>query len=137
MCRCETLPFIDKIRKHAEIRGDEIGRKVLCHLATTIDLPAAEARYHNRCRLNFFRPKKPCLGHISEKKKAFIILCDILKDNSERQYSICDLEEIMEENIHDKSELYTRKHLENKLKEHFGDSLVVTSLPGKPTIFTF
>ncbi|MPC44113.1 hypothetical protein E2C01_037777 [Portunus trituberculatus] len=47
------------------------------------------------------------------------------------------MEEIMEENFHDESELYTRKHLENKLKEHFGDSLVVTSLPGKPTIFTF
>ena len=97
VCRCETLPFIDKIRKHAEIRGDEIGGKVLCHLATTIDLPAAEARYHNRCCLNFFRPKKPCLGHINEKKKAFSILCDILKDNSECQYSISDLEEIMEE----------------------------------------
>ena len=53
VCRCEKLPFIDKIREHAEIRDDELGRKVLHHLATIIDLRAAEARYHNRCRLNF------------------------------------------------------------------------------------
>jgi len=137
VCRCETLPFIQKIKTHAEDRNDEIGRKVLCHIATTIDLPAAEAKYHNRCRLNFFRTKKPRSEHIEDKKKAFDFLCDFLKDNSECQYSISELEEIMKENMHDEAEVYTRKHLEHKLKEHFGDSLVVTSFASKPNVLTF
>lgn len=97
VCSCETLPFIHKIKKHAENRNDEMGRKVMCHLATTIDLPAAEAKYHNRCRLKLFRPEKPCSEHSEDKKKLFDVLCDFLKDNSECQYSICELEEIMKE----------------------------------------
>lgn len=49
VCRCETLPFIEKLKTHAEVRNEELGRSVLRRMATTIDLPAAGAKYHNRC----------------------------------------------------------------------------------------
>ena len=91
VCRCEILPFITKLKKHAEYRNDEWGRKVPCRTATTIDLPAAEAKYHNRCRLNFFRQKKPRSEQTGDKKKALDFLCGFLKDNSECEYSICEL----------------------------------------------
>ena len=39
--------------------------------------------------------------------------------------------------MYDGADGYSRKHLESNLKDHFGDDLLVTSLPGKPNVMTF
>ena len=73
---------------------------MLCRIATTIDHPAAEARYHNRYRVNFFRQKKPRSDQSDCKQKAFNFLCDFMEQNSECQYSISELEDVMNENVY-------------------------------------
>ena len=65
------------------------------------------------------------------------MLYNFLKDNPECQYSIGELEEIMEENSYDEAEGCTRKHLEKTPREDFRDSLLITSLAGRPCVFIF
>ena len=59
-----------------------------------------------------------------------------LEENDERQYSIEELMSIMGR-IESKDFSYSKKHLKRKLKEHFGDSIVVTDIPGKNGVVCF
>ena len=52
------------------------------------------------------------------------------------KYSVQELSEYMATFL-DGSEGYSMKHLKRKLKEHYGDDLVVTSIKGKPSIVSF
>jgi len=58
---CRTLSFGERIKNRAKELGDgdENAKQVLIRLSNTIDLVAAEGQYHNTCRVNFFRNKKP------------------------------------------------------------------------------
>lgn len=71
-CQGETLPYIEKFRETALKRNDDVGNEVLCRLSSCIDLPAAEVKYHNNCRLHFFREKKPHSDFPNDKEHLFI-----------------------------------------------------------------
>ena len=81
--------------------------------------------------------EKTSLRKTADRKEGFEMLCNFLKDNPECRYSIGELEEIMEGNLYDEAEGCTWKHLERKLREYFGDNLLITSLPGKPSVIKF
>ena len=135
---CQSIPYIEKIKVQCNVRNyDQCSEDVLFRIALISDFVAGEVRYHNRCRVNFFRNKKPRCEQTLDKQVAFIRLCNFLKDNSECQYSISELECVMADNMCNGVSSYTRKHLQNKLRDHFRESLIVTSLPGKPNILTF
>ena len=84
--------------------------------------------------MNFFRTKKRRSDQTSDKHVAFNRLCDFLESNAECQYSMSELEDIMEDDICDEVSGYTRKHPETKLKDYFKDNLIFTKLKGKSTI---
>ncbi len=63
-------------------------------------------------------------------------LCEFLDDNDECQYSVHELSEYMATFL-DRHEGYSIKHLKVKLKEHYGDDIVVSSITGKSSIMSF
>ena len=64
------------------------------------------------------------------------MLCEFLDDNDECQYSVQELSERMTSFL-DGHEGYSMKHLKRKLKAHYGDDIVVTSIIGKSSIVSF
>jgi hypothetical protein len=136
---CETKPFIEKIKNRARelSDNDDRARQILIRLSTTIDLVAADGRYHNNCRVNFFREAK----HRSERhvalEKAFQCLTDFLEENDECQYSISELNNIMKDHLPEEVEGYCHKTLLTKLKAHFKKSILISQLPGKDSIVVF
>ena len=67
---------------------------------------------------------------------AFEKLCSYINESDECQYSS---EEIftLYKSLCDDEEVYTAKHLDQKLKEYFGDEIIITKLHGKPRIYSF
>ena len=128
------MPFVGQIQNRAKERGDAVG------LSSTIDLVADEGRYHNNCRIDFFRCKRPKLERSPTnmtKEKAFECLKDFLIQNEECQYSINELSDIKNDYLPDGVEGYCHKTLLAKLKAHFTTSIRVTHLPGRNSIVVF
>ena len=92
-----------------------------------------------------FRKEKLCtkkvkLGRPEEldRTEAFLEVAKFLEENDDEQITISDLISKMEV-ILDGSEYsaYGRVHMCSKLKEHFGDRLVITHINGKSNVVTF
>ena len=139
ICKCEQVEFITTLKKYAEKRADKTAEAILFRLSNIIDLPAAGAVYHNKCRMAFFKDKKTPSGQTpSHLQVGFNKLCKFVEDNSECQFSISELEDIMNDTfLPSGTNGYTRRHLQNKLKDYFGDNVIITNLPGKPSVMTF
>lgn len=96
----ETIEFKDNVLKHAKERGDEWGEAVAKRIEATIDLVAAEAKYHRNCAREFLRKSE----HVKSVGKpvdvlrhsAFNELCAYLDENDECQYEVSELMEHME-----------------------------------------
>ena len=144
LSKCETLDLQGTVRAHCLKRNDELSRSVLGRLDNVHDLPAAEGRYHRSCYKDFFhvdvdsnvmgRPVK------CTQSSAFDKLCAYIDSSSECQYSTTELESILHEYVSDSGSLcdsYSTKHLKRKLQDHYGDKVTISSIPGKPCIFTF
>lgn len=134
---CRTLSFGERITERAKELCDEHAEQVLIRLSNTIDLVAAEGRYHNNCRVTFFRNKKPKSETYACKDEAFHCMIKFLEKNDECQYSVRELTDIMEDHLDEGVVGYSHKTLLIKLKAHFTESILVTHLPGKDSIVVF
>ena len=73
-----------------------------------------------------------------EQKNAFLEVAKYLKENIDEQLTVNDLINMMENILIDSpSSAYSYRHMDRKLREHFGDSIVFTSLPRKIQVVTF
>ena len=84
--------------------------------------------------------KKVKLGCPEEldRTEAFLEVANFLEENDDEQITISDLISKMEA-ILDGSEYsaYSRVHMRSKLKEHFGDNIVIAHINGKSDVVTF
>ena len=131
----ETLEFHSKILDCARQRHDEWGNEVSQRVEHICDLVAAEAKYHRICAQKFFT------SYIKEEKltcrqEAFNKLCKFLDENDECQYSMHEISKYMETFL-EGEEGYGTQYLKTKLKEHYGENIVLTCIPGKSTIVSF
>ena len=121
--------------------------KFLGRLKFTIDLPAAEAIYHQGCSVNFrtfkdipqkFHGKTPKIEQDLKspgrpenqaQKEAFFRIIDYIESSNEEIITINDLVIKMEEICGDQA--YSHKYMKKKLTEFFGSSIVISQSDGK------
>ena len=133
----ETLEFQTKILKLAKERQDKWGSDVTQRIQHVYDLVAAEAKYHRQCAQLFYKIKgNEENQNENQREEAFSKLCQFLDDNDECQYSLQELSEWMDKYL-DGNEGYSNKQLNRKLKEHYGEEIVITSLAGKSKVVSF
>lgn len=124
-----------------------------------IDLPAADAVYHQLCSVNFrtgkhvpqiFVPKDgPRASKYTRmsgrpkdviRNEAFLKVADYLEQNDDEQITVNDLVEKMKEYTEPEEcecDPYSSKYMKSKIKQHFGDKIVFTEINGKPNVVTF
>ncbi|XP_060587651.1 uncharacterized protein LOC132743142 [Ruditapes philippinarum] len=149
----KTLDFQDTIIRKCKERNDLWGIAVLGRIEHIIDLPGADAVYHQICNTNFRTgkdipmkyqsntSKRPKLSARSpgrpinrDQQLAFDKLVRYVETSEGKVISVSDLVKKMTELCGDKS--YTAKHMKNKLIEHFGSDIVIGNLDGKSDIIT-
>ena len=84
-------------------------------------------------------PKGVKLGCPQQKERmdAFLEVARFLKENDDEQVTIKDLISRMEENLaNSEYGAYSYPHMQMKLREHFGDSIIQTEINGKPNVVT-
>ena len=69
---------------------------------------------------------------------AFLEVVQFLEENDDEQISIQDLIQRMDENlVNTEFSAYSYQHIQEKLKEHFGNKIIETEINGKPNVVTF
>ena len=117
-----VIGTIDSVLHKIKERDDEWGRRVQMRISGFNDLIAPEAKYHRKCKSNFFMMKQnPAIKvsveqtkgrPINEKISAlFPQLCSHLESNDECQYTIDELENLIQEMKEDADVTFTRKTL--------------------------
>lgn len=79
--------------------------------------------------------KSEARGRPSNMNKAFLKVAEYLQHNHDEQITILDLVDKMKEC--NNNEAYTAVHMKRKIKEHFGDKIVITEMHGKSNVVTF
>jgi hypothetical protein len=105
--------------------------------------------YHQKCSVNFrtlnqipvvFSPPskkaKMQAGRKSTLTESFLFAADYLQQNEDEQITVTDLVKKMFEHCGD-DETYGVQHVKNKLKEHFGDKIIISELNGKQNVVIF
>ncbi|KAF4527646.1 hypothetical protein B566_EDAN010870, partial [Ephemera danica] len=102
------------------------------------------ARYHTTCYVLFriLPTEQSCAGKSKAgrpvekiKQAALQQLIEYLDDNEDCQYSIVELEKIMQK-LAGHIDIYSGWYLQNKLQDHYGEDLIVTEITGKCNIIT-
>ena len=116
------------------------------------DLPAGDALYHQTCSVNFPTgkqipkvfvtdepaQKKKRLGRPQDEQKlnAFLRVAKFLQGNDDEQITVNDLVQLMDDFFWQTLKA-RRTFTQQRLKEHFGDQLIITELNGKSNVVTF
>jgi len=145
-----TLEFQKNIRDVCSRRNDNWSREVSDRISQVIDLPAADAVYHQQCSVNFRTlkqiPKKfenccksPCrtsLGRpeATDTNESFQTVVEFIKENEGSVVSMSELIRLMTDHCGDRA--YSHKHMKTKLIEHFGESICITSSGNTETKIT-
>ena len=149
-----TVETKDTILAICHERGDDWANAVQARILHVHNLHAADAVYHRVCSVNFCTMKQvPVIhdhkGNTSKKLKvgrppekqqvdAFLEVARFLKENDDKQITIHDLIQSMEENLGEsKLSAYSYPYMKQKLTEHFGDKIIETEINGKPNVITF
>ena len=147
-----TLDTGDTLLEACRKRNDEWGHLVRGRIESVNDLPAADAIYHRTCYMNFTTKKSVPISQAGPAKKkaklgrkkdlttdkVFEELTILLENNYDTQITLYDLISKMEERLQNSSSAaYSRMYMTKRLKEHFGENIVFTNLPGKKTVITF
>ncbi|XP_060587354.1 uncharacterized protein LOC132742871 [Ruditapes philippinarum] len=145
-----TLEFQSSIKDICKKRCDEWGKIVLGRIEFAQDLPAVEARYHQTCCANFrsgcnipvckqelLEPSKCKKGRPTNvlADYAFSEVIKYFESNANKQMSLSDLVNEMEKLCG--TDAYSSVYMKKKLLEHFGDSIMISELNGKPSVVTF
>ena len=141
------------ILKICSERNDEWSEAVSARLKNVHDFSAVDAVYHQTCNVNFCtnrqlpqlyetdelpaakKKRKVVRPQNEEKKQAFVKVAKFLEDDDDKQITVGDLEEKMEEYLNNtESEAYGRSHMKTKLLECFGDKIIITDINCKPKL---
>lgn len=147
-----TKDFQQSIIQICEERKDEWSEIVIARIIFAQDLRAVDAQYHQKCSSNFRTIKqlpldfqgqegfqRPKYGRPEDTGKltAFEKVITYLEENCDKQTTLSDLIAEMSTYSPDApNNCYGKKHMKNKLIEHFGDRIIVTELCGKETVVT-
>ena len=71
-------------------------------------------------------------------QKAFLLTRNYFENNDEEQLSVVNLIDKMDEYLKDTEySAYDRRHMKRKLKEFYGQDIIITGGSGSPTIVTY
>ena len=149
-----TYDFQKSIIHACDERGDDDSwaDNVRHRIIHAIDLPAADALYHQVCSVNFryknlsiplryqtvdgieHSLSKPGRRSNISREEAFFKVVDDLRQDDDEQTTITDLVKNMSQIIPDP---YTTKYMRQKLEQHLGDSIVITNVNGRLDVVTF
>ena len=147
-----TVETRDTILGVCQKMGDDWGNVVQARITQVHDLPAADAVYHAVCSTNFRTMKQIPASHDQSSSKrvkvgrppeeqrmnAFLEVAKFLEENDDEQISIQDLIQRMDKNLaNTEFSAYSYHHMQEKLKEHFGNKIIQTEINGKPNVVTF
>ena len=139
-----TIEYLQRVLHSCDERADDWGTKVKLRIQNVNDFVAAEAKYHRKCsqlfalgRTQDIDPEKHTRRPVYETKAgAFEQLCHHINSNDEFQYSFGELSDLYTTFVGN-GEGYTSKRLKQKLKEHYGDDVTITTSSGRPIIYSF
>ena len=138
------MEYLGHILRKANERGDSWASNIKLQIQTG-DLVAAEGRYHRRCAQLFYMDRqhpsteiRPPSGRPldADKHEAFDQLCEYLVTKYECQCSSAEIIDIYKD-YRGKFDRYSPRWLTLKLKEHYCDGFIVTSLAGQTKIYSF
>lgn len=138
-----TTVFQDTVQRIIHDRDDEWSNEVK-HRINAVDVRALDGRYHRQCYAKF--AAKPNLygaalsaGRPTDEchETGLCRLLAFIDENDECQYSINELVLKLSEYLPMEYPNMTRKTLKMKLEKHYGDRVVITSVPGGNSILTF
>ena len=148
-----TFQFRETILKVCNTRSDLWAANVHARLLSVIDLPAAEARYHQVCSVNFRTGSSMSVKYTSDgagglstsvgrpvdndTSDAFVKTCAWLQKNCQEPISVSDLVEKMRTFVPHGSEPYTSRHMKKKLQDWFGDNIIISGTDGRYNMITF
>lgn len=138
-----TLQIKNNIEGQCRVLNNELARQVFTRINSSIDLVAAEGRYHKSCHDSFFKPLKDTQpGRPSDKlcDAAFSSLCTYINDNLEVcQFSLKELHEKMESYLptENKECMWSKSYLKDMLIACYQDRVNTTIQAGKNLILTF
>ena len=151
--RVRTTGFQTTIISACNDRGvdDTWAQDVRLRLVNVVDLPSANAHYHDVCRSNFCsklsiplryqsNDQNPCgaakTGRKSDvsREEAFFQVVEALRRDDDEQTTVTDLVEKMSKIT---SDPYSTKYMRKKLDQHLGDSVLVTNINGRKDVVTF
>ena len=144
-----TLDFQTTLNRICEERRDGWAEKVHGRISFSQDLIAAGAIYHQVCSTNFRTGKQVPLSHQTNgskrqkkgrptdksRQEAFLEVAKYLKENDDEQLTVNDLMNKTAE--FNDQEPYSARYMKEKLKEHFGENIVIASINGKADVVTF
>lgn len=137
------------ILKVCQERNDDWAVAVRGRIETINDIHAADAIYHQTCSVNFRTGKAVPKAFFPDSKKDenrvdpkncikenhFKKLVDYLHQHDDEQITIKDLvnniNNLCGENF------YSPVHLKRKLRDHFGDNIIISDIVGKSSVVTF
>ena len=140
-----TLQFKQSILTRCSNRSDDQAETVARRVHSCIDLVAVEAKYHGNCK-SLFLLKTSSKGHSAaqsktgrredeEMKDSFEKLTSWL-DNETELFTVTELHAKMSE-LSNGAEIYSKKWLNTKLKEHYGESIYFTDHAGRSSVVSF
>ena len=146
-----TTVLHESLSDACETRGDDWTQLVKARLQYGQDIRARDAVYHKQCYVNFKTERAKIPKRFSDSsdsstqgrpanavtQDAFLPICDFVRENDEEQLTISDLMEKMDKFLEGTTfNSYGFTHMKNKLKEHFGEEIIIAELDGKPNIVT-
>ncbi|CAC5395350.1 unnamed protein product [Mytilus coruscus] len=144
-----TDDFQRRIEQVCNDRDDEWAAEVRGRLQCISDLHAADALYHQTCSVNFRTSKKvpkafsPDTKAIKENNsqgrpaaygEQFLKIVDYLKEHEDQQITIAELVNKMNELCGEQA--YSSVYMKKKLRNHFGENIIITDICGKISAVT-
>jgi hypothetical protein len=84
------------------------------------------------------KSKKLGRPQVDERAVAFLEVARYLEENDDEQITIDHLVDLMEQKLENTAnEAYSCIHMKKRLKEHFGERIIMTEINGKPNVVTF
>ena len=140
-----TLEFQDTIKQKCTERNDSWSHEVLNRISSVLDLPAADALYHQKCNVNFRTlrqiprsyldtdetpPKKsPGRPDYVDINESFENVVSYVDEHQGTILNLSELVKVMEDSCGERA--YSKKHLKSKLLEHFGENISISTLEGQ------
>ena len=130
--------------KRCENKTDPLSVEIKAKLSYSHCLRADEAKYHAACMQRFLSgvslssTKVNTRNFDTRKDGAFQKLCDWYEssDNIVTYLTLYEVQKRMEEFSENGDDIYTIKHLNRKLFDRYGDTLMKTSCSGRAAIIT-